>query len=80
MNEQRLMIVTYGMTKALNYDSIYKRTVASDVVAELWMLPLERFSIVSYKLFYQVEEYVRYAYGVADLPDWYQEGDIPEEW
>jgi hypothetical protein len=80
MNEKRLKIITYGMVQAINTDRINNRYVSHDVVAELWMLPIDRFSDIDYELFHQVHEYVRYAYGFEELPDWYQEGDISEEW
>lgn len=80
MNEKRLMIVTYGMVQAIGFDRLEHRCVAGGVIAELWMLPLERFSDIPYELFHQVNEYVRYAYRRGPLPDWYQDGDISSEW
>lgn len=74
--EKRLKIITYAQI-ALPY---YRSTTHPSVIAELWMIPLRRFSNDDMKLFRQVDEYVRYALSDADLPDWYREGDVPKDW
>ena len=73
---KRLKIITFAQI-ALPY---YRSNPHPDVIAELWMIPLYRFSSVDRILFRQVDEYVRYSLSDADLPDWYRDGDISKDW
>jgi len=78
MLAKRLKIITYGQAYAI--DISHPRRISADIIAELWMIPLERFSDDSVTLFRQVDEYVAYAYGENELPRWYKDGDISLEW
>ena len=95
MNEKRFKIISYAQAELLarnkgkfrvhkknadrdNYH--HRKTAGGDIIAELWMIPLERFSDLDYELFHQVNEYIDYAAGDMPCPSWYQEGDVSADW
>ena len=80
MLAQRLKVITYGQTLAQGYDKMRGRNFAADIVAELWMIPIERFSGDDVTLFYRTAEYVQYSYGLAEEPEWLQDDDISRDW
>ena len=83
MKDKKLYFILIGQTKCIELDLLDDRTISSQVVAELCMIPEEVLPDDIAKVANMADDYIEYSYDMKDekpMPKWVKDEWFGENW